>query len=141
MQNKWQDKTKILLNIIEIYESINIQVEQQLIHPTRGVPQESVFVLTLFLISIDEILKKLEKNKNIQVQVFVDDIAITTNNILYLQGQNSIFCPNPSCPDGSGQPAAGQHILAVSVKIIIRYLLNSLNNIFWKLLSKKKSTK
>ena len=91
MQNKWQDKTKILLNIIEIYELINIEVEQQLIHPIRGVPQESIFGPTLFLISIDEILKDLEKNKNIHFQAFVDDIAITAYNILHLQEAYDLF--------------------------------------------------
>ena len=91
MQNKWQDKTKILLNIIEIYELINIEVEQQLIHPTRGVPQESIFGPTLSLISIDEILKELEKNKNIHFQAFVDDIAITAYNILHLQEAYDLF--------------------------------------------------
>ena len=41
-----------------------INVEECLIHPTRGVPQGSVFGPTMFLLVMDEILQKMNKEIN-----------------------------------------------------------------------------
>ena len=43
-----QINKKVLLNVLSIYEKIIINVENHKIHPTRGVPQGSVFGPTMF---------------------------------------------------------------------------------------------
>ena len=55
---KISDIRKILLNITKIYNNINSQVELEKIHPTRGVPQGSMFDPTLFLKYIETFSNK-----------------------------------------------------------------------------------
>ena len=68
----------LLNNILTIYESININILGDIIEPTRGVPQGSVYGPILITYYINNILANLQnkyKNK-INIQAFVDDIAI-----------------------------------------------------------------
>ena len=68
-----------------IYETITIYTEECLIHPTRGVPQGSVFGPTMFLLVMDDISDYMNKDKNTHTQAFVDDIAIAGTNTQDLQ--------------------------------------------------------
>ena len=49
------------------------------------VPQGINFCQIIFLISIEEILQELKKIKNIHIQAFIYDVAITVKNISHLQ--------------------------------------------------------
>ena len=82
---KNQYHKEILKNILTIYETITIYTEECLIHPTRGVPQGSVFGPTMFLLVMDDILDYMNKDKNTHTQAFVDDIAIAGTNTQDLQ--------------------------------------------------------
>ena len=62
-----------------------------MIHPTRGVLQGNVFGPTIFLLTIDDIIKSLENNNNIHIQAFVDDIAISSNTTDNLQNGYNII--------------------------------------------------
>jgi len=53
---------QVLKNILTIYEAIMINVEECLIHPTRGVPQGSVFSPTMFLLVMDDTSKNEQRN-------------------------------------------------------------------------------
>ena len=54
-----QINKKVLLNVLSIYEKIIINVENHKIHPTRGVPQGSVFGPTMF-----KLLRKKSASSN-----------------------------------------------------------------------------
>ena len=59
--NKLQT-TNILLNILKIYGSIKISIIENIIKPTKGVPQVSVFRPKLFIYYINETLSEIKKN-------------------------------------------------------------------------------
>ena len=67
----------ILMNILNLYEFINLQIDDTIIQPSTGMPQGSVFGPVLFLLYINQVLEKVQTAlPNINIQAFVDDIII-----------------------------------------------------------------
>ena len=82
IENKIENQIikKITLNIIELYDTININIEGNDIYSTRGIPQGSAHGPLFFCMYIDEILDNINKIDNIHCQAFIDDIVLLSND-------------------------------------------------------------
>ena len=75
--------------ILDTYKKINLNIDNEIIHPETGVPQGSVFVKIHFLIYINPVLTEIQnKYPNSQIQAFVDDIIIISKREVEL---NQVF--------------------------------------------------
>ena len=82
IENKIENQIikKITLNIIELYDTININIEGNDIYSTRGMPQGSARGPLFFCMYIDEILDNINKIDNIHCQAYIDDIVLLSND-------------------------------------------------------------
>ena len=75
---KVQNDRKLLLLILESYKYINMSIIDTIIHPQRGIPQGTVYGLSLFLIYINSLFTQItEKHPLVVIQAFADDILIS----------------------------------------------------------------
>ena len=78
--------SQLLLQIIEVYDEIKIEVQDETINPTRGLPQGSTYGPLLFTLYINNLLNEMNGNTDkIKVQAFVDDLIIFAKDLNSLQ--------------------------------------------------------
>ena len=78
--------SQLLQGVIEVYDKIQIEVQDELIKPTRGLPQGSTYGPLLFTLYINNILTEMNtKTDKIKVQAFVDDLIIFSKDLITLQ--------------------------------------------------------
>ena len=77
----------LINNILTIYDSININIHNDIIEPTRGVPQGSVFGPIFFTYYVNNILSNLQNKykDKINIQAFIDDIALQAEDTKTIQ--------------------------------------------------------
>ena len=66
----------ILLNFIDIYDSISLNILGAIIYPTRGCPPGSSIVPLLFCYYINHEIMNREQNIQYKIQLYEDDIII-----------------------------------------------------------------
>ena len=77
----------LLNNILTIYDSININILNDIIEPTRGVPQGSVFGPIFFTYYVNNLITNIQNKykDKINIQAFIDDIALQAEDTNTIQ--------------------------------------------------------
>ena len=75
----------MLLNLLNIYEGLILIINGVKINSTRGLPQGSALSPIFFSLYINNVLEELNKEENIHIQAYADDIIILSNNISNIQ--------------------------------------------------------
>ena len=67
--------------ILDVYQMIDVTIAEQIIKPTRGVPQGSVFGSLFFILMINDVLvATTTKYQNIRMTAYIDDIIMQGNS-------------------------------------------------------------
>ena len=72
------DEKNLLLNFIDIYDNISLNILGETINPTRGGPQGSSIVPLLFCYYINKAIIKCGQNTQQKLQLYADDIIVQT---------------------------------------------------------------
>ena len=80
-----QNIKTLLLNFILFYKGLILIINDTEIHTTRGLPQGSSLSPIFFNLYINDILKELNRDKDVHTQAYADDIIIQSNNLQKLQ--------------------------------------------------------
>ena len=70
------EQLSILLNFIDIYDTIEVELLGDRIYPTKGGPQGSAIVPVFFIYYLDKSLKNLTLTNGIKLQAYADDMVI-----------------------------------------------------------------
>ena len=71
----------LLMNFIDIYDTIEVELLGERIYPTKGGPQGSAIVPIFFIYYLDKSFKKINLNGEIQLQAYADDLVIQSKSI------------------------------------------------------------
>ena len=75
------EQLSLLINFIDIYDTIEIEVLGDKIYPTKGGPQGSAIVPIFFIYYLDKSLKKLNLNEETKLQAYAYDLVIQSKSI------------------------------------------------------------
>ena len=75
------DNLNLILNFLDIYDTIEIDILGSKIYPTKGGPQGSAIIPIIFCYYLNKSLQNLNLKKGVKLQAYADDMVILSNDI------------------------------------------------------------
>ena len=76
-----KEERALILSFIDIYDTIEIDIQGEKIFPTKGGPQGSSIIPSLFCYYLNNNMTNINIKENISIQAYADDIIIQANSI------------------------------------------------------------
>lgn len=88
VERKYGSEATIIIQLLKLYESFTIILDNKEINSLRGLFQGSTFGALLFCIYVEN---QIRADTNVHIQAYIDDIAIQAGNMKDLQDSYNIL--------------------------------------------------